>query len=173
MIGPKLVPTRELDIGLIPMNQTFLLIMALVCLLADASWADESLPMQHWQITLGEVYKVNSFFCTSKEGVDKLIEARKTHYEAPSLPFRFPEECKLAQFAFYPLRVTDIERSYFVAQRDSRSSMYCRNSKGKVYKCSFIRFTSRYIFGQLLMDTRALDVYVEAPSSITVTASEP
>jgi len=161
--------TIQNRVGIFPV----LLVMTLVTLLAGVAPGEEPVPSQHWEISLGEVYDVNSFVCTSKEGVDKLIEARKTHHEMPALPFLFPQECKLAKFAFRPLQVTDMKRSYHLAQRDSRSARYCRNSQGKVYKCSFMRFTSRYIFGQLLMDTGALDVYVEAPSNITVKTPEP
>lgn len=151
------------------MVRKLLLAMAWGCLLSDVGLGEELPPIQHWQITLGEVYPVNSFFCISKEGIDRLIEARVTHHAAPSVAFRFPAECKLGKFPFRPLEIIDIEKSYYLAQRDGESELSCTNSQGKVYKCTFIQFTSRYLFGQLLMDRRALDVYVEAPASITVT----
>ena len=150
------------------MDRKWLLAMACVCLLADVAPGDEPPQIQHWQITMGEVYPVNSFLCVSKRGIDRLIEARTAHYEAPSVAFRFPEECKLGKFPFRPVEVTGIEKTYYLAQRDDESELECTNSQGKVYKCAFIEFTSRYVFGQLLMNRQALDVYVEAPSSITV-----
>ena len=153
------------------MGRRMLLTMAWLFLLTAVVPCEEPPLIQHWQMTMGEVYRVNSFFCISKQGIDKLIEARMNHHEAPFLAFRFPEECKLGKFAFRPLEITNIEKSYYLAQRDDESAIDCTNSQGKVYKCAFIQFTSRYVFGQLLMPRQTLEVFVEAPPSITVSDS--